>query len=96
MSIIFCNDGLKAGLEPRMAWTTWRILLHGALIRARRAWPQRQFQTQVAADLPLGWTDSVLLEQALFKPDRNAVKYSPADAPVTLTASLAAVATLSR
>jgi two-component system sensor histidine kinase KdpD len=52
-----------------------------AAARARRAFPEREIQTIVAASLPLVRGDAVLIEQVLFNLFDNADKYVPKGTP---------------
>lgn len=52
-----------------------------AAARARRSFPDRKIETNVASDLPLVHGDAVLIEQVLFNLFDNADKYVPKGTP---------------
>lgn len=75
---------LKAGLDLHPDWIDPLDVGHGALARARRAWPGRTLVLEADKDLPIIRSDAVLLEQALFNLIDNACKFSPEEASVVV------------
>lgn len=73
---------LKAGLDLHSDWIDPLDVAHGALARARRAWPGRTLSLEAGDDLPIIRSDAVLLEQALFNLIDNACKFSQEGASV--------------
>jgi two-component system sensor histidine kinase KdpD len=58
-----------------------------ALHRLRRQLASRQVRTDIPADLPMVAMDDVLMEQVFVNLIENALKYTPADSPVDITAA---------
>ena len=56
------------------------------LERYRTLWPLQRIHTALPDDLPPIWADPVRLERILVNLISNALKYSAADSPVTLSA----------
>jgi two-component system sensor histidine kinase KdpD len=78
---------LEAGaVNLRREWSSVEELIGAALRRLDVQIKDRQVQTHVPADLPLVPVDAVLLEQVLINLIENAVKYSPADATIEISA----------
>jgi two-component system sensor histidine kinase KdpD len=72
------------GMELRCDWESAEELVGTVLRRARERCPARVLKARVEPGLPLLWCDAILLSQLLDNLVDNAVKYSPADAPVEL------------
>jgi len=67
---------IEAGtLEAKTDWLDVRELVHQAVGRARKYFPDADIETSLAQDLPLIRGDSVLLGQVLFNLIDNAIKY---------------------
>lgn len=76
-------------VELRKDWQPIEEVVGVTLQQARVQWPQRQFATHIAGNLPPVEIDAVLLERALWNLLDNAVKYSPAEAPVDVEVNCA-------
>ncbi len=72
------------GLQLSCDWESVEDLVGAALRRARSHDPQRRLRARLDPGLPLLWCDALLVSQALDNLIDNALKYSPADAPVEL------------
>jgi two-component system sensor histidine kinase KdpD len=68
---------LQSGLDPRLDWIDPADVTHGAVERARSAYPGRDIAFRVVGAVPLIHCDAALLEQALVNIIDNAVKFSP-------------------
>lgn len=67
---------LRAGLDLRPDWIDANDVAHGAVARARRAFPDRSINLKPDPAHPLVKADATLLEQALFNLIDNAAKFS--------------------
>jgi two-component system sensor histidine kinase KdpD len=67
---------LRAGLDLRPDWIDANDVAHGAVARARRAFPDRTINLTPDPAHPLVKADATLLEQALFNLIDNAAKFS--------------------
>jgi two-component system sensor histidine kinase KdpD len=77
---------IEAGtVEAKAEWIDVREVVHQAVDRAQKYFPEARLETSLAHDLPLIRGDSVLLGQVLFNLIDNAVKYG-GDTPVSVYA----------
>ncbi|MGV3552176.1 ATP-binding protein [Rhizobium sp.] len=77
---------IEAGtLEAKAEWIDVREVVHQAVARAEKYFPEAKIETSLAQDLPLIRGDSVLLGQVLFNLIDNAIKYG-GDTPVSVYA----------
>lgn len=67
-------------------WVALGEIVGAVLPRLRKVYPSMQLQLQLPEDLPLLNVHSALIEQAMFNVLENALKFSPANAPVGLSA----------
>lgn len=67
---------LRAGLDLRPDWIDANDVAHGAVARARRAFPDRTINLNPDPAHPLVKADATLLEQAVFNLIDNAAKFS--------------------
>jgi len=67
-------------------WTAVGDLLGAALARMRRYYPEAVIELHLAPELPLLYVHAALVEQALFNILENAAHFSPAGAPIRVTA----------
>jgi len=74
------------GLRPHWAWVDPEDLINGALARKQRMLADRPVKFAIADDLPLAYIDATLVESALGQIIENAVKYSAAETPVSISA----------
>jgi two-component system sensor histidine kinase KdpD len=79
---------LEAGLQARKDWYSLEEVVGSALGRMEHALVKHRLVIDLPADLPLVPLDPLLVEQALINLLDNAVKYTPEDAPIELTASV--------
>jgi len=74
------------GVQLGCDWESAEELVGAALQRARRRDGGQRLKAWVEPALPLLWCDALLLSQLLDNLVDNALKYSPADAPVEISA----------
>ncbi len=72
------------GVSLRCDWESAEEIVGTALRHARRRDPTRRVRARLEADLPLLWCDAMLMSQLLDNLVDNALKYSPAEAPVEI------------
>ena len=77
-------DAMAAPLQ--CGWESLEELWGAVLASARRRYPDRVLQAHVPSGLPLLWCEPILLVQLFDNLVDNAVRYSPAHAPVQLQA----------
>ncbi|MCI1003519.1 DUF4118 domain-containing protein [Herbaspirillum sp. C7C8] len=78
---------LQAGVVTlNRQWNALEELTGSALRLLAKALEGRPVDTRIAPDLPLLRVDAVLLERVLANLVENAIKYSPAGSPVTISA----------
>jgi two-component system sensor histidine kinase KdpD len=70
--------------ELRRDWESAEEIVGTVLRHARRRPEGRRIKARLAPDLPLLWCDAMLMSQLLANLLDNALKYSPAEAPVEL------------
>jgi two-component system sensor histidine kinase KdpD len=81
---------LESGaLQLHTEWHPVEEVVGSALGRFGKRLGQRPITTRVPQDLPLVSMDDVLIEQVLINLVDNALKYTPAESPIELTASSA-------
>jgi len=79
---------LESGaLELKRDWVVIGELIGAAIERIRRHNGPRRIRIEVAPNLPMVRVDFVLMEQVLFNLLDNAIKYSPPDSTIRLTAA---------
>ena len=74
------------GVELRCDWESAEEIVGAALRQARRRDPARRVRARLEPELPLLWCDAMLMSQLLDNLVDNALKYSPAEAPVEILA----------
>jgi two-component system sensor histidine kinase KdpD len=74
-------------VEVKRQWHPLDEIIGSALTRMERQLAGRPIQTEVEAGLPLVHVDSILIEQLLMNLIDNAIKYSPVDSPIDVSAS---------
>jgi two-component system sensor histidine kinase KdpD len=80
---------LEAGvLHPQRGWYNIAEIVNAVLQRLTPDLADRRLELEVPDDLPLLPVDYVQLEQVLWNLIQNALKYSPPDSPLTITAAL--------
>lgn len=76
---------LSAGkFELSRAWQPVEEVIGATLQQVRTQWQTREITVSLAKDLPPINIDAVLIERVLWNLVENAIKYSPADAPVEM------------
>ncbi len=80
---------LEAGVvDPRREWTTVQEVVGIGISRLRTALSRRPFRTIVPNDLPLVRVDAVMMAQAIHNLVDNALRHTPASAPIEIAAWL--------
>ncbi len=72
------------GVALRCDWESAEEIVGAVLARARRHDAARRVRARLEPDLPLLWCDALLIAQLLDNLVDNALKYSPAEAPVEI------------
>lgn len=67
----------SASIKPRLEWADPADIANSALNRCQRRLGSHHVAFDIADDLPMVFSDSVLIEQALVQVLDNAAKYSP-------------------
>jgi two-component system sensor histidine kinase KdpD len=75
------------GVSPQIEWTDVLDIINAALDRHRLQLAPRRLTTEISPDLPLVRVDAILTEQALAQIIHNAMKYSPPESPIKVSAS---------
>ena len=78
----------SGGIQARKDWHSIEEVVGSALGRMEKALGERRVVIDLPADLPLVPLDPLLIEQALINLLDNAVKYTPADAPIEIAGSV--------
>jgi two-component system, OmpR family, sensor histidine kinase KdpD len=79
---------LEAGmLKPRCEWHVLEELVEGAIRRVEVLLEGRPLHVHLPPDLPAMYVDGVQVQQVLVNLLDNAIKFSPADSPIGITAS---------
>jgi len=81
---------LESGRQLVRDWYPLEEILGAALTRLERALRGRSLSTEIPPDLPLVWVDDVLLEQVFINLLENALKYTPSDAAIRVSAHVGA------
>ncbi len=71
---------------PKRQWVALEEIIGAALERLGKLLHDADIRTEVAPEMPLAYVDFVQIEQVLVIMLENAIAYSPAGAPVTLSA----------
>ena len=80
---------LESGaLQPRSDWQSVEELVGATLARLEARLADRSLEVRVPADLPLVRLDDVLMGQVLYNLLDNALRYTPAGSPLSVTASV--------
>jgi two-component system sensor histidine kinase KdpD len=78
----------SGGIQAKKDWHSLEEVVGSALTRMEKALGARRIAVALPPDLPLVPLDPLLIEQALINLLDNAIKYTPADAPIDISASL--------
>jgi two-component system sensor histidine kinase KdpD len=73
-------------VTPKRQWAALEDIVGAALEQLGKLLDVADIRTEIAPDLPLAYVDFVQIEQALVILLENAIAYSPAGAPVELSA----------
>lgn len=76
----------QGGLQLRRDWVDLHDTLSSALGRVRDELKGVQVEVDITPPMPLLWIHGVLIEQALVNLLDNAIRYSPADGRITISA----------
>ena len=76
------------GIRPHWEWVDPGDIVSVAIEKKRKVLAGHQVNVRVANDLPLVYTDPVLIEKALGHVIENAIKYSPPGSPVEISTGL--------
>ena len=80
---------LEAGmLMPRREWHVLDELVEGAIRQVEVLLARRPLHVRLAQDLPPIYVDGVQIQQVLVNLLDNAIKFSPPESPIQITASL--------
>ena len=77
----------EKALDLKKDWESAEEIIGAAVHLLRQRTPTRTIEAAVAHQLPLLWCNSLLIVQLLENLIDNAIKYSPADQPVRVTAT---------
>jgi two-component system, OmpR family, sensor histidine kinase KdpD len=87
VSNLLAMTRLESGaIQVQKAWQPLEEVVGAALTRLDAPLRDRPLTTHLPADLPLVPLDSVLIEQVLINVLDNAIKYTPPDSPLALSA----------
>jgi two-component system sensor histidine kinase KdpD len=78
----------SGALQVQREWQSVEEVIGVALLRLEERLRPHPVRTDIPADLPLVPMDGLLVEQALVNLLENSAKYSPAGAPIDVTATL--------
>ena len=82
--------GLQSGkVAAHKEWQPVEEVIGSALSRLEKALAGREVKTHVPTDLPLVPFDAVMIEQVLINLLENALKYTPAASPISVSAWIA-------
>ena len=74
-------------MKVKKEWLPIEEVIGGALTRLESTLSGRRVETDVPEDLPLAPCDGLLIEQVLVNLIENAVKYTPREGAITVSAS---------
>jgi two-component system sensor histidine kinase KdpD len=76
----------SGALQPARAWEDIGDIIGGVLARLRPLLRERPLYVSVPAELPLVWANAGLIDQVLTNLIENALKYTPEQSPLALSA----------
>ncbi len=85
-NLMFATRLEAGGVELRREWTSVEEAVGAGLSRHREALRSRQFHTRLPTDLPLVRVDNAMLPQVIYNLVDNALRYTPPDAPIDISA----------
>jgi two-component system sensor histidine kinase KdpD len=77
----------SGGIRVRKDWEPLEEVVGSALARVEKRLGQRRVDVRLPTDLPLVPLDPLLVEQVLINLLDNAIKYTPEDTPIDVSAS---------
>jgi two-component system, OmpR family, sensor histidine kinase KdpD len=75
-------------LNPARQWEDIGDIVGGVLSRMRPQFHGRKLAVNIPPDLPLVWANAALIDQVLTNLIENALKYTPAQTPMTISAEV--------
>jgi two-component system, OmpR family, sensor histidine kinase KdpD len=75
-------------LNPARQWEDIGDIVGGVLSRLRPHFHGRKLAVNIPADLPLVWANAALIDQVLTNLIENALKYTPDQTPITISAEV--------
>ena len=76
----------SGALHPAREWEDLSEIVGGVLVRMRPQLHHRAVKTDLPDNLPLIWVNAALIDQVLTNLVENALKYTPAQSPLTIAA----------
>lgn len=85
-NLVFATRLESDTVELRREWTTVEEVVGVGLVRHREALASRPFRIHIASNMPMINVDNAMLPQVIHNLVENALRYTPAGTPVSLSA----------
>ena len=85
-NLVFATRLEAGGIQLHREWASVEELVGAGLSRHRDALRSRPFRVRVPADLPFVRVDNAMIPQVIHNLVDNALRYTPADAPIEISA----------
>lgn len=85
-NLMFATRLEAGGVELHREWASVEELIGTGLSRHREALRARPFTVRIPADLPMVRVDNAMLPQVIHNLVDNALRYTPADTPISVSA----------